>query len=353
MEQVLASVTTSRTAQKAGRKFQNCDHKEWAQYTISAHAVQCAMFNSTHTFVGLALARTSPHRWVPYLTVTAIIAANLPDIEILTGLAGTPTYIQYHRGITHTFIGIPVLSLALALAMYIFSGNFWRTFLVSLLVMATHPALDYTNTYGLRPFLPFSGKWYYGDTLFIIDPILDLILLAGIIASYRARKNRSLLAWASILVALAYIGARVELRNEARAQISAFASTIPNFESSAVQPSMLNPWSWDGVIETRNEFIKVRVHTRRGVEGELARMPKGNPSEIIGHAVSARSAAVFMGFARFPVTRVEETESGYRVMFIDFRFYNERARTAFAAEVLLDQSLDVVKDTLSFNKTVN
>jgi len=60
-----------------------------------------------------------------------------------------------------------------------------------------------------------------------------------------------------------------------------------------------------------------------------------------------------MGFARFPVTRVEETESGYRVMFIDFRFYNERARTAFAAEVLLDQSLDVVKDTLSFNKTVN
>ncbi|HYR86217.1 MAG TPA: metal-dependent hydrolase [Terriglobia bacterium] len=311
------------------------------------------MFNSTHTFVGLALARTSPHRWVPYLTVTAIIAANLPDIEIFTGLAGTPTYIQYHRGITHTFIGIPILSLALALGIYVFSGNFWRTFLVSLLVMATHPALDYANTYGLRPFLPFSGKWYYGDTLFIIDPILDLILLAGIIASYRVKTHRLLLAWASILIALAYIGGRVELRNQARAQLSNFALTVPNFESSAVQPSMLNPWRWDGVIETRSELIKVQLHALRGVERELARMPKSSPSEIIGHAASARSAAVFMGFARFPVTRVEETESGYRVMFIDFRFYNERTRTAFAAEVLLDQALDVVKDSLSFTKTVN
>jgi inner membrane protein len=311
------------------------------------------MFNSTHTFVGLALARTGPHRWGPYATATAIIAANLPDIEIFTGLAGTPTYIQYHRGITHSFIGIPILSLALALAMYIFSGNFWKTFLVSLLVMATHPALDYTNTYGLRPFLPFSDKWYYGDTLFIIDPILDLILLAGIIASYRLKKNRPIFALASILVALAYIGARVELRNEARAQLATFTATVPNFESSAVQPSMLNPWRWDGVIETKDEFIKVRVHPRRGVEGELARMPKGHPSEFIGHAASARSAAVFLGFARFPVTRVEEIESGYRVMFIDFRFYNERTRTAFGAEVLLDQSLDVVKDSLTFNKTVN
>ena len=35
--------------------------------------------------------------------------------------------------------------------------------------MATHPILDYANNYGLRPFLPFDGAWYYGDVLFIFD----------------------------------------------------------------------------------------------------------------------------------------------------------------------------------------
>src|SRR5437667_10214881 len=169
------------------------------------------MFNSTHTLVGLAIARTGLDRWVPYAIATAVIATNLPDIEIITGLASTPTYVEYHRGITHTFIGIPVLSLALALGIYVFSGNFWKTFLVALVVMATHPALDYANTYGLRPFLPFDGTWYYGDTLFIIDPYIDLVLLLGIVVGRWKPKARRLTAWLSIGIVVAYIGVRTEL----------------------------------------------------------------------------------------------------------------------------------------------
>jgi inner membrane protein len=311
------------------------------------------MFNSTHTLVGLAIARTGLDRWVPYATATALIATNLPDIEIITGLASTPTYIEYHRGITHTFIGIPILSLALALGMYIFSENFWKTFLVALAVMATHPALDYANTYGLRPFLPFNQIWYYGDTLFIIDPYIDLMLLAGFLVGYRLSRIRRLSAWVSILLVLVYIGIRIDLHAEARDQLASYTSALPGVESSAVFPQMANPRLWDGIIETNEEMIKVRIDTRHGVDGELARMPKGASSEIIGHAATARSAETFIRFARFPIIRVDGIESGYRVTFIDFRFYNETTGTAFAAEVLLDQSLRVIKDSLGFNKPVN
>src|SRR5437867_12925502 len=191
------------------------------------------MFNSTHTLVGLAIARTGLDRWVPYAIATAVIATNLPDIEIITGLASTPTYIEYHRGITHTFIGIPVLSLALALGIYVFSGNFWKTFLVALAVMTTHPALDYANTYGLRPFLPFDQTWYYGDTLFIIDPYLDLALLAGCLVGYRFPSIRRLSAWLSVLVALAYIGIRAEFHAEARHQLATYTATLLVLQSSA------------------------------------------------------------------------------------------------------------------------
>ena len=72
------------------------------------------MFNSTHTLVGLALARTGLDRWIPRAALTAVIAANLPDIDIVTQFAGTTTYLNYHRGLSHTIVGTPLLSFALA-----------------------------------------------------------------------------------------------------------------------------------------------------------------------------------------------------------------------------------------------
>ena len=78
------------------------------------------MFNSTHTFVGLAIARTGLDDWVPRAAITAVIASNLPDIDIITGFSSTATYLEYHRGITHTFVGVPLLALSFTTAMYIF-----------------------------------------------------------------------------------------------------------------------------------------------------------------------------------------------------------------------------------------
>src|SRR5215510_6041489 len=128
------------------------------------------MFNSTHTFVGLAIARTGVDKWVRYATATAVIAANLPDVDIVAALSGTPSYIDFHRGITHSLIGVPILALLLAAAMYPFSGKFRKTYAIALIAMATHPLLDFTNSYGWRPFVPFNGRWFYGDILFVFDP---------------------------------------------------------------------------------------------------------------------------------------------------------------------------------------
>src|SRR5215475_13682193 len=95
------------------------------------------MFNSTHTLVGLAVARTGLDRWTPLATWTAVIASNLPDMDIVTQFAGTTTYLSHHRGFTHTIFGTPILAFALAGVMSAVSikfkemrrGMFWRYFL--------------------------------------------------------------------------------------------------------------------------------------------------------------------------------------------------------------------------------
>lgn len=69
-------------------------------------------------------------------------------------------------------------------------------------------------------------------------------------------------------------------------------------------------------------------------------------------AAKAPSAAAILEFARFPVTRIQGMQFGYRVTFLDFRFFNEDNRTSFAADVQLDNSMHIVKESISLNATV-
>src|SRR5437870_349432 len=79
------------------------------------------MDNITHSLVGLALAETGLKRTTPLATATLIMGANLPDIDIVTGLVGHLFYLEHHRGITHSLIAVPILSLLLAAGVFAYS----------------------------------------------------------------------------------------------------------------------------------------------------------------------------------------------------------------------------------------
>lgn len=146
------------------------------------------MDNLTHSLVGLAAAEAGLGRVSPYATFVCVAAANLPDIDIVARFGGPAFYLQHHRGITHSVVG--TLALAVALPLLLCTGErLWarargreprarlKALLVcSLLLSATHPLLDWTNSYGVRPWLPWDGSWFYGDILFIIDPWVWLAL---------------------------------------------------------------------------------------------------------------------------------------------------------------------------------
>jgi len=310
------------------------------------------MFNSTHTFVGLAIARTGFDGWVPRAAVTAVLASNFPDIDIVTALSSTRTYLEYHRGITHTFVGIPVLALAFTAVMSIFSGNFWKTYLVALISMATHPLLDYTNTYGLRPFLPWNPTWYYGDLLPIIDPYLDFLLLAGVLAGEVFNKNKRSITCISLGVVILYIGGRLELRGLATSQVQTLAARTPGTEKWGVAPRILNPLVWQGFVQSKQQVVKVSIDPLDHLMTETAHMERSASPQIPKQALDSQSARVLLAFARFPVMHAQRTDFGYRVQLYDFRFYNETTNTALGSDILLDMSFHTLKETLSFQKTM-
>ena len=59
--------------------------------------------------------------------------------------------------------------------------------LAAFLGTGSHLLLDFTNAYGVRPFLPFSGRWYAWDIMPIIDPLLLALLILGLAVPWLLR----------------------------------------------------------------------------------------------------------------------------------------------------------------------
>ena len=63
------------------------------------------------------------------------------------------------------------------------------------LAVLTHPILDWLNNYGMRWLMPFDGRWFYGDALFIVDPWVWLAL-GGVLFLGWSRNAWSSALWA-------------------------------------------------------------------------------------------------------------------------------------------------------------
>src|SRR5579883_1482403 len=129
------------------------------------------MDNLTHTLVGMAAAKAGLERASPYAALMCVVAANAPDADIVTSLAGRWVYLEQHRGVSHSILGVAVLGFALPLIFCAFDFLFARLLrrerrakfrgllTASFLLIFSHPLLDWTNSYGVRPLLPFSARW--------------------------------------------------------------------------------------------------------------------------------------------------------------------------------------------------
>ncbi len=124
---------------------------------------------------------------------TSVIANNLPDSDLLTGLVDNSHlgYLLNHRGWTHTVLG----TLFLTLFLWFISRFFFREktaplsrdiFFLALFGGFTHVLLDFFNAYGVHPFWPLNAHWFYLDTIFIIEPLLWICLLPLWINSRRS-----------------------------------------------------------------------------------------------------------------------------------------------------------------------
>ena len=198
------------------------------------------MDNLTHSLVGAVLGRMGLERLSPRAMPALIIAANLPDIDSWIARPLGLSARTFHRGFTHGIGGMLIMPFVAVAIMWAWEklrpGKEGPIRPAGLLLacfigVLSHPALDFLNTYGVRLLEPFSHRWFYGDTLFIVDPWIWIMLIFGLEFSWRAerlgRNWERPAAYASCAV-LAYIGVNAAI------SVRAVAASRPLV--SAVEP---------------------------------------------------------------------------------------------------------------------
>ena len=265
-----------------------------------------------------------------------VIGANLPDLDVLAYFAGPEADLEWRRGWSHGILALVVLPFVLAGSLLLVhrAGRRLRSpdarsaapgqlLLLSFIAILSHPILDTLNTYGMRWLMPFSARWFYGDTLFIIDPWMWLALALGVYYG-RRRENAARIAFAAVAL---YTASMALSGHVARAIITREVASVSGKPvlTTMAGPAPVDPLERHFVVEQEEGYRvgRFRWFDRPHVDrSEVLTFPRGRPTHpAFDAAVATLRARRFLGWARFPTFAIESVSAGgYLVHFIDLRY---------------------------------
>jgi inner membrane protein len=289
------------------------------------------MDNLCHTLVGAAIGEAGLKDRSRFGYGALLVAANLPDIDALVFVSGVPS-VAVRRGWTHGVLAQALLPLLLVAALV--AWDRWRPaaaqgvrtrpgalVLGAYLGVLSHVLLDWMNNYGVRLLMPFSSRWFYGDTLFIIDLWLWLILGFGVYAARRRRDGafaRRALATASLYILVMMVSAASARRIVRTAWIQAHGGPP---KTMMVGPLPVTPLSKSVIVDAGNHFETGTFSwLSRDVQWDAETLPNRTDDPAVQAARETPAVRARLGWARFPYFQTAPAPDGTVVTFSDLRF---------------------------------
>lgn len=294
------------------------------------------MDNVCHSLLGAALGRAGLARRTPLGMTTLVVANNLPDIDV--GVFATDTLaMSFRRGWTHGVLAQLTLPIALTAIVVVCDRVFRKhatdrvdarqVLRLSYLGVLLHVFLDFLNSYGVRLLMPFSERWFYGDALYIIDPIMYVTLGSGWwLASRREKNGRPhpfTPARIGLAVAAAYVAAMLASNLIARREVRHGLARAgrPDHTRFMVTPVLVNPFKREVIIDVGDRYEKGLLwfeplpHFRPAGFG----IAKGLDAPEVQQALQAPRAQAFLRWSRFPFVQVTPA-SPPEVWLNDYRY---------------------------------
>src|SRR5262245_46980074 len=268
-----------------------------------------------------------------------MIAANLPDIDVLVFATSTPA-ISFRRGWTHGILAQILLPIALT-AVMVLVDRVWRSraastapgtrarpplnvralLLLSYIGVSSHVFLDYLNNYGVRLLAPLDWRWFYGDAVFIADPWLWLALGAGVWLS-RSRHTvwpaRGALVFTACYVVVMLMSARAARDVVIRAWLDTRGAAP---RALMVGPRPVTPFTRDIIVDAGDHYEPGRFSWSGAiVTFDPDRIPKNETLPAVRRAAETSAVGHFLSWSRFPFWTVVPGDGAARVTVGDMRF---------------------------------
>ncbi|MBV6522519.1 MAG: hypothetical protein MNPFHGCM_02667 [Gemmatimonadaceae bacterium] len=307
------------------------------------------MDNICHSLAGAAIAQAGFAKRFRGATLLCVIGANIPDVDAATyAFADSLAAVEFRRGWTH---GLP----ALVCWTLLLAGCFlwWDRrrgeasdtearpapmLAAAFLSVFSHTSLDWLNNYGVRWLMPFSNRWFYGDTLFIVDLVLLGVLAAGWWFSRRRHRDNvprpSRPARIALALALAYIATMKGLSAISRSAAVRDLGLDPAGPGDLmVAPEPASILRREVLVRDDSSYIRYEALVQPGavaIGAPTMRIPIGFTNPRALRAAATEQAKGFLRWSRFPyfVTGVDGDSA--TVLIGDVR-YTAGTRESWAA----------------------
>ncbi|HUW57628.1 MAG TPA: metal-dependent hydrolase [Planctomycetota bacterium] len=309
--------------------------------------VAVAMDSVTQILLGTAIAEAGFRKDLGWRAVLAGAAFGvLPDLDIVSRLAGPWAMLRHHRGETHSLIVLALAAPLLGWLAWRWTGRRAprrRWMHLAFWVLLTHPLLDLCTSYGTQLLWPVTGRRFSIDAIAIIDPVYTVPLFAALVLACVPRIRRFSRGFAIVALALttAYLAfGRVEM-HRARS-LASEQLTREGFEAVEVRatPMLLSTdLLWHVVGRDREGNLRVgTVSTWAPREIRFQRIDRpGSP--LVGSALESERGRLFAWFADGLVGARVEREGPHTVVVLSDHRYGmvtDPAVSVFTARARFD-----------------
>lgn len=345
----------------------------------------------THGIAGALLAKSFvPDREGRLARRALTLGAVLPDTDFFANFVSNDPLIhaEFHRGITHSFLMLPIWALLLGGVTSRWDSR-RRWLLLSCLYgvgIALHICLDLITSYGTMILSPWSRDRFALDITFFVDLMLTAAvllpqLLAWVYSSREQAAQRGLIAWVSVTLAGAgvawlaavlqlpfplsnviagsvliavlflapslggwgfkvpratycrvgiaalviYLGLCAVAHQRALTRVDAFARSLgATVERRAALPAPPSLRWWSGLVETPAGIYRLALDLSDPSPPAYRFFSNARKNFYLEQAASSADVQTFLWFARFPWVTYREENGFHIVEYTDLQFVGAR-----------------------------
>jgi inner membrane protein len=250
---------------------------------------------------------------------------TLPDLDVLANPFLTEAQsLVFHRSLTHSLLFVIVMAPLLGWALRRLHGTSpsrRRWMMLAGAVLGTHIGLDCLTSYGTQVFWPFSRYPVILATIFIIDPLYTVPLVAGLLTALfcsPAARTRRVANYVGLGLSSAYL--LLTITNKIHVD-QVFSQALKQQDRPVHQvltkPTPFNNLLWTAIAETEEGFYVGHYSLLdEAPPTDFRYVPKRH--ELLGDAAQSLEVQRLQWFSRGYYAVRRTSDGGLRV--VDLRF---------------------------------